>query len=239
MPDIGHLPLRSALYLGDAFELLKRVQPRSVRLVLTDPPYEVSRKNNLHTMGRRGIDFGEWDHVFDQTGWLDDAVQALVPGGSMIIWNDWKLLGIIAAHLESLGMSVKRQLRWRKNNPMPRNLLRVPVQADECALWAVKPKGKWVFHRRPGYKYERGEFDYPVVRNSPHPTKKPDRLFQDLIEMFSDEGEIVLDPFAGSGTTAVAAQLAGRKHISFELEEHYFMLAVSALRKVVDVQVKD
>lgn len=235
-PKPLYLPSHSAIYLGDAFELLQLVEPKTVRLVLTDPPYEVSQANNLTSMGRRGIDFGSWDRSFDQTGWLESAVRTLVPGGSMIIWNDWKLLGIIAAHLQSLGMVVKRQLRWRKSNPFPRNILRVPVQGDECALWAVKPKGKWTFHKRPDRPYERGEFDYPVVRNSPHPTKKPDRLFQDLIKMFSDEGDLVLDPFAGAGTTAVAAQRCGRRHISFELEEQYFDLAVSSLEKVVDIK---
>lgn len=231
------ISLRSAIYWGDAFALLREVPSESVQLVLTDPPYEISQANNLHTMGRRGIDFGTWDHSFDQTGWLEDAVRTLVKGGSIIIWNDWKLLGIIAAHLESLGMVVKRQLIWRKSNPFPRNLLRVPVQSCEFALWAIKPKGKWVFNKRPEMPYERGEFTYPVVRGSKHPTKKPDGLFQDLIEMFSNKGDVVLDPFAGTGTTAVAAQRTGRTHISFELEKQYFDLAVQALNEVVPVNV--
>ena len=235
MPN--YLPTHSAIYLGDAFELLKRIEPGTVRLVLTDPPYNISQANNLHTMGRRGIEFGTWDHDFDITGWLEAAVAALVPGGSLVIWSDWKLLGFISARLQELGVTVKRQLIWSKTNPMPRNLLRVPVQSCEFALWAVKPKGKWVFHRRPGYKYERGEFSYPVVRGSPHPTKKPDRLFQDLIEMFSDEGELVLDPFAGAGTTAVAAQRTQRRHISFESDPSYFELAVSSLKEVVPTRV--
>lgn len=236
--DSTYLPLHSALYLGDAFELLKLITPESVRLVLSDPPYNVSQANNLHTMGRRGIDFGKWDHTFDQTGWLEDAVKSLMAGGSMIVFNDWKLLGFISAHLQSLGMVVKRQLRWQKKNPFPRNLLRVPVQSDECALWAVKPKDRWVFNKRAHMPYERGEFSYPVVRGSPHPTKKPDGLFQDLIKMFSDEGDLVLDPFAGAGTTAVAAQRSRRRHISFELDEDYFKLAAENLSKVVKVNVK-
>jgi len=212
-----------------------------VRLVLSDPPYGVSRINNLQrTMGRRGLDFGAWDVGFDHTGWLEDAVTALMPRGSMVIWSDWKLLGPIALYLESLGMVVKRQLRWRKKNPMPRNVTRSPVQGDECALWAVKPIGSkctgWVFNRRPGYKYERGEFDYAVVQRCAHPTKKPDGLFKDIIEMFSSKGDLVLDPFAGTGTTAVAAQRCKRRHISFEIKEDYFEMAVAALEKVVSVE---
>jgi DNA modification methylase len=234
-PD--YLPPHSAIYLGDAFELLKLVEPGSVRLILCDPPYNVSQANNLHTMGRRSIDFGDWDHGFDQTGWLEDAVKTLMKGGSMIIWNDWKLLGIIAAHLQALGMVVKRQMRWTKSNPIPRNMLRVPVQSDECCLWAVKPKAKWVFHKRQSVSYERGEFHHPVITRNPHPNKKPDQIFRDMIEIFSDEGDLVLDPFAGSGTTAVAAQLTGRRHISFENKPDYFDLCVESLRQVVPVKV--
>lgn len=235
VPVNTYLPSHSAIYFGDAFELLKLVQPGTVRLILTDPPYEVSQANNLHTMGRRSIDFGEWDYGFDQLGWLEDAVQTLVPGGSIIVWNDWKLLGFLSARLQELGVVVKRQLRWKKSNPFPRNITRVPVQGDECALWAVKPGAPWVFNIRRGHKYERGEFTYPVVRNSIHPTKKPDHLFRDLIKMFSNKGDLILDPFAGSGTTAVAAQSTGRRHINFELNEDYFHLAVSSLRNVTNV----
>ena len=238
--DLIQLPLHSAVYMGDAFTLLKRMQPGSVQLLLSDPPYNVSKSNNFRkSMGRRGLDFGEWDRAFDQFGWLDDAVEALAPAGAMVIWNDWKLLGFIAAQLESMGMVVKRQLRWRKKNPFPRNILRTPVQGDEYALWAVKRTGSkckgWTFKRRPGYKYERGEFEYPVVQGSSHPTKKPDGLFQDIIEMFSKPGDLVLDPFAGTGTTAVAAQRTGRRHISFELEPSYFKLACDALEQVVPI----
>lgn len=237
-PKQTHLLNKSAIYLGDAFELLKLVTPGSVDLVLCDPPYNVSQTNNLHTMGRRSIDFGEWDHEFDQTGWLEDAVRSLKKGGSLVIWNDWKLLGIIAAHLQTLGVVVKRQMRWRKNNPIPRNMHRVPVQGDECCLWAVKPinknKGGWTFHKRRDVSYERGEFHHPVMSHA-HPNKKPHKIFKDIIKIFSNEGDLVLDPFAGSGTTARAAHSTGRRHISFENKPDYFELAVEELAKATTV----
>lgn len=225
---------KSAIYHGDAIQLLERVRPKSVRLVLTDPPYNVSQDNNLHTMGRHGIDFGEWDKEFDQRSWIEPAVRTLMPGGSIVIWNDWKLLGHIADHLTSLGLSVKRMLRWRKANPFPRNIGRSFVQDSEYAIWAVAPKGSWVFNKRDSVSYERGEFDYPVVRSA-HPTKKPTPLFRDVIEILSNPGDLVLDPFVGSGTTAVAAQLSNRKHISFELDPGYFELSVEELSRVTSV----
>jgi len=199
---------------------------------LTDPPYNVSRENNLTTLGRRGIKF-EWDGTFDQEGWLHLAAKTLMPGGSMIIWNDWKNLGFIAAELTSLGFDVKRDIRYSKSNPMPRNLNRSFVQSGEVGLWAVKKGAKWIFNKRDGISYERGEFTYSVVHDSVHPSKKPDGLFEDLIEILSDPGDLVLDPFAGVGTTALAAQKLDRRHLSFELNQTYFDSAIDRLRAVV------
>lgn len=236
--EFPYLPDQSAIYLGDAFKLLHHVRPGSVQLILTDPPYNVSQVNNLHTMGRRSIDFGDWDHEFDQTGWLEAAVRTLSPGGALIIWNDWKLLGFIAAHLQSLGVTVKRQMRWRKSNPVPRNMLRVPVQGDEYCLWAVKPvsksKGGWTFHKRKDVSYERGEFHHSRISHA-HPNKKPHKIFSDILKIFSNEGDLILDPFAGGGTTARAAHSTKRRHISFENKPEYFEMAVEELSKATTV----
>jgi len=226
---------QSGLYLGNAFLLLPRVRPGTVRLVLSDPPYNVSRENNLETMGRRGIDF-EWDHGFDQTGWLHHATNALMPGGSIVIWNDWKNLGEVADKLQDLGLDVKRDLHWIKDNPLPRNRDRSFVQAVESALWAVKPGGRWVFNRRPELGYENGVFRHAVVRDKLHPSKKPDPIFRALIEILSNPGDLVLDPFAGVFTTAINAQATGRRHISFELREDYFEEGARRLQVLLDEQ---
>lgn len=227
---------KSAIYRGDALDLLNLVSPETVRLLLTDPPYNVSRENNLHTMGRRGIDFGSWDKTFDQNAWLKPGVDTLMPGGSIVIFNDWKILGHIADDLTALGMDVKRMLRWRKSNPFPRNTLRSFVQDAEYALWAVKPGGRWVFNKRDSVSYERGEFEYPVVRGSLHPTKKPTDLFKVLIEILSNPNDLILDPFVGSGTTSIAAQMCGRRHIAFELDPAYFELAAKGLSQHINTK---
>jgi DNA modification methylase len=100
--QIEFLPTESGVYQGASEILLHRVQPESVRLILADPPYNTSRENNFHTMGREGIDF-EWDGEFDQEAWIRIADKALMVGGSIVIWNDWKVLGLIAHLLEDLG----------------------------------------------------------------------------------------------------------------------------------------
>lgn len=238
MTENSYLIDGSGFYHGNAYLLLPRVRPESVRLVLTDPPYNVSRENNLRSMGRRGIEF-EWDGEFDQKDWLHLAAKALMPGGSIVIWNDWKNLGFIADELLTLGFDVKRDLRLIKSNPMPRNRDRSFVQSGEVGLWAVKAGAKWIFNRREGNGYERGEFHYPVVHDKVHPSKKPDGLFEELIEILSDPGELVLDPFAGVGTTALAAQKLGRQHISFELDENYYKSAIERLQSVAPADAKE
>ena len=134
----------SRLIQGDAFELIKSVADNSIRLILTDPPYNISRKNNFHTMKvkRTSLDFGEWDHGFDQVGWLPDAVRCLMPGGSIVIWNSFENLGLLTETLTSLGMSVKRQLVCIRTNPMPRNRDRLFTSSIQNAIWAVKPGAK-------------------------------------------------------------------------------------------------
>ena len=221
----------SVLYLGDAFELLKRVTPGVVDLVLTDPPYNVSEKNRFRTMKRRGIDFGEWDKGFDQDGWLAAVVKTMKLGGSIVIWNDWKNLGFIATALEELGITVKRQFVWRKTNPMPRNTDRLPVQGHEVALWGVKYRtkkvGDWTFNfeKTEEKPYLRGELHYPVQK-AINPTKKPDGMFADLINLLSDPGDLVLDPFAGCGTTMVAATMTGRRALCIEQKREYYEDAI-------------
>ena len=233
---VDWLPTTSMIYHGRAEILLPRVPAASVRLILTDPPYNVSRDNNFRTMGRTGIDFS-WDGDFDQEEWVRLADHALMPGGSIVIWNDWKNLGILAHLLQDLGYSVKRNLVWTKKNPFPRNRGRSIVQRTETGLWAVKPGAKWVFHWDTNKPYEDGIYDYGVprgVKGRPrHEALKPTKMFQEIIRTFSDPGDLILDPFAGGGTTAQAAELEGRRHICFELDPGWYEEALRAWKDVV------
>ena len=109
------------IYNEDCLEGMKRIPDGSVDLIATDPPYNIARDNNFTTMGRAGIDFGEWDKGFDQIGWLEETTRVISKDGSIVIFNDWKNLGDISRKLESLDFVVKDLIRWKKTNPMPRN----------------------------------------------------------------------------------------------------------------------
>ncbi len=212
--------LRSGIYHGDALQLLKHLPPNSVDLLAADPPYNTSKANNFHTMGRTGINF-TWDGDFDQVTWLQVADPALKPGANVVIWNDWKNLGLIAAALEQLGYDIKRDMLFRKTNPMPRNITRSMVQRNEHGFWAVKRGAKWTFNPSPDRKYEDGVYEYPIPRASRgrprHETAKPVGMFQEIIRLLSNPRDVVLDPFVGGGTTAFAAAAEGRRYIAFEL----------------------
>lgn len=203
-----------------------------VDLILTDPPYNLSVKNNFHTMkGRQGIDFGEWDKGFDLLEWIPIAISKLKAGGNIIIFNAWRNMGSIADCLESNGCLVKEMIMWEKSNPMPRNRDRLYVTSCEFAIWATKGKG-WTFNRQ-RENYENTIFKYPIVsaKQRIHTTQKPTELIQDLILIHSNPNDIVLDPFMGSGTTAIAALNTQRNFIGFETDENYFSLACNRIEK--------
>ena len=217
------------LYNGDCLEIMDRLIEEGIKVdcILTDPPYMIARKNNFHTMGRKGIDFGEWDKDVDLFSWLDRIPKLLSKNGSVVIFNDWKNLGDIARYCESLGLEIKDLLRWEKTNPMPRNRDRRYITDYECAIWLVNKKSKWVFNRL-DEKYQRPKFEYPVVSGNEktiHTTQKPVKLMEEIIRVHTKKDNTILDCFMGSGSTGVACMNTNRKFIGIELDENYFNIA--------------
>lgn len=215
------------LWQGDSLELLQNIPNKSVDLVLTDPPYNVSKNNNFKTMGRSGIDFGNWDYDFDQLSWIEKVSEKVSDNGSVVIFNGWKNLGDISKQLEENDFVVKDVIRWIKDNPMPRNRDRRYIVDYEYAIWAVKKKSKWTFNRL-NDTYDRPEMKYPIVagkEKTSHPTQKPLKLMDELVTRHSNVGDVVLDLFMGSGTTGVSCRNLNRKFIGIELDENYFEIA--------------
>jgi len=217
------------LLQGDCLERMDELIERGVVVdaIITDPPYNIARENNFSTMGRTGIDFGEWDKGFDLLTWISVGVKLLSKDGSMFIFNDWKNLGDIARHAESLGMVVKDCFRWEKLNPMPRNRDRRYVTDFEMAVWLVNKGAKWTFNRS-DENFERPKFVSGLVtvnEKTPHPTQKPVSLMEHLIKIHTNHNDLVIDPFMGSGTTGVAAVQTGRRLIGIELDTNYYDVA--------------
>jgi len=220
---------KNQIYHGDSLDLIKDIPDNTIDLLLTDPPYNITQKNNFKTMGRRGIEW-EWDGGFDQKKWLELIEPKLKKGANIVIFNDWKNLGNIAEHMTTLGIIPKKDICYSKKNPMPRNVDRSFVSAREYAIWGVKP-GKWTFNKRKGVPYETGLFNYPVQHDD-HPAKKPDGLFNELISLLSNKGDFVVDPFSGSGTTAFACERLGRLGACFEIDATFYNNSVAELNTI-------
>ncbi|MGL5438357.1 MAG: DNA methyltransferase [Metamycoplasmataceae bacterium] len=203
-----------------------------VDAVITDPPYNISKKNNFKTIGRNGIDFGEWDKNFDQLKWLTNISKILKNNGSIIIFNDWKNMGDISERLEKLGFEIKDLIRWIKPNPMPRNTSRRYVTDFEFALWATKKNGKWTFNKPKDKPYLKPEYisSPPMGTKRIHPTEKPIKLIEDIIKVHTNKGDIIFDPFSGSGAISLCANKLDRYFIACEKLKRYHELSQKRIR---------
>ena len=212
---------------GDCLEGMKELPNESVGLVIADPPYNISRENNFATMQRynsyKGIDFGEWDKNFNQTQWLHELPRICKQNCNIIVFNSWQNLKQIADCLNELGFSVKRPLVLKKRNPIPSNRDRLFVNSFEFGIWATR--GKWTFNRVKPFEELYFEIIIGLDKHNSHPTRKNIKVIQHLIEILSSKNDIVLDPFLGSGTTAIAAEQLGRQWIGFELNPEYCKIA--------------
>lgn len=225
------------LYCDDAYNKIQEFYKEGIVVdhIITDPPYNISQDNNFSTMksaNRKGVDFGEWDKNFDLTNWIKDYEKILNKNGSMIIFCSYRYIGKIIDALENTGLVVKDILEWKKTNPMPRNIHRRYVQDTEFAIWAIKNGAKWIFNKPNDEPYLRAQFSAPVVagkERTQHPTQKSLFVMEKLINIHTNPGDIILDPFMGSGTTGVAALKNGRSFIGIELEDKYFDLSINRL----------
>lgn len=219
------------------FDYLKTIESETVNLVLIDPPYEISRDTNFASgeiknkdtdRFRVSMDFGDWDNNF--TG-LDEVIKecyrVLKNSGTIICFYDlWKIT-ILKEYFDKAGFRQIRFIEWIKTNPVPLNSqLNYLTNAREIALVGIKGSNP-VFHS----KYDNGVYNYPICHDAGrfHPTQKPVKLLEDLIQKHSNEGDTVLDCFAGSASTAVASFNTSRNFIGCEISKEYFDKAINRL----------
>lgn len=227
---------KNNIYNLDCKTLIKKMinQGFLVDLIITDPPYNISRKNNFSTLGRAGIDFGEWDKNFDQLSWLNNIGKILNKNGSIIIFNDWKNLGEIAKKLELEGFEIKDLIRWIKPAPMPRNVNRRYVTDFEFCIWAVKKGAKWTFNKNNELPYLKPKYEATVPQGSSriHPTQKPEKLIEEIISVHSNVGDVIFDPFSGSGTISYVSKKLDRYFVGAEIDKKYYSLSLNRLDKL-------
>lgn len=191
------------------FNYLKTLKTESIDLVLIDPPYEISKPTGFANGGgverfAVSMDFGEWDKNFSGLDVvINEAYRVLKKGGTFICFYDlWKITPL-KEQMEKSKFKQLRFLEWVKTNPVPLNSkTNYLTGAREIALLGVKGS-KPTFNS----EYHKGIYEYPIYHDKErfHPTQKPIKLIAELIEKHSNHGDVVLDCFSGSGTTALAA----------------------------------
>lgn len=222
---------------GDCFEWLDTIADDSVDLLLADPPYNVSDKSaQPFAQLKTGFDFGDWDYGFDTRKWVNQVAPKVKQGGTAVIFNSYKNMEIMARVLEEWGYTIVGLPYWSKTNPLPHLIDRVPLNGIESYLLAVRgdiTDLKVNLDDVKGVEYRPSTKDYivhEIHRHSPHAdqgkrfhtTQKPEDLFKELIGMFSNVGDIVMDTFSGSGTTAVGSRDLGRHFYVVEQDDEYF-----------------
>ncbi len=231
------------IVLGDCLVELDKIDNNSIDLILIDPPYIISRDSNfknysdsiskelLTKYGKHSIDFGDWDKVeLDWNKLFTHFKRILKSGGTLIIFYDiWKSAEIkIVA--DNNNFKQPRVCCWTKSNPVPINSkLNYLSNANEYFFTFVKGS-KPTFNS----EYDKGIYSYPICHGKErynHPTQKPLSLIKDLIQKHTNIGDVVLDCFAGSGTTGHAAELTDRKYILIEKDETYFSIIQERLEQ--------
>ena len=225
----------------DCFNFLKTIPTKSINLILIDPPYEISRPTNFQSGEETGrdtdrfrisMDFGEWDKNF--TGLnevIKDGYRILKDGGTFICFYDlWKITPLKEMFEKNKYKQI-RFIEWLKTNPVPINSkINYLTNAREIAVSAIKVS-KPTFNS----SYDNGLYQYSICQDKGrfHPTQKPLAFMEELIKKHSNENDIVLDCFAGSCTTGVAAINTNRQFIGCEIDPEYYKKSIERLSKIL------
>jgi site-specific DNA-methyltransferase (adenine-specific) len=236
------------VYLADCVDLMRLMPPESVDAVFADPPYRLSTGGVTVKSGRLApVDKGSWDHSMGlakdhefNVRWLREVRRVLKPGGALWVTGTHHIIFSIGFALQRLGYRIINQIVWQKPDPPPNALHTAFTHAHETLIWASKGRGH-IFNydlvSRPGSQLSSVWRIHTVPKREKlhgyHPTQKPLRLVRRALLASTREGDLIFDPFTGSGTTGVAAKELGRFFVGAEPEGEFADLAARRIRAAV------
>ena len=247
------------IHQGDSIELLKQLPDNSIDLIFADPPYNLQLKGDLFRPDRSKVgavndhwdkfgSFGSYDEF--TRAWLHECHRVLKNTGSIWVIGTYHNIFRVGTILQDTGFWILNDIIWIKTNPMPNFRGTRFNNAHETLIWATKSKAsKYTFHYRTmkGFNDDlqmRSDWLIPICQGSErvkengqkaHSTQKPEELLYRIILATSNPGDLVLDPFAGTGTTAAVAKKLGRNYIGFERELSYVSLAMERVERAEPV----
>jgi len=241
----AELPIDQIL-MGDCTKVMQGLPAKSVDLIFADPPYNLQLQGELHRPNNSKVDAvdNDWDQfeslkTYDKftREWLTAARELLTDDGGIWVIGSYHNIFRLGAIMQDLGFWILNDVIWRKSNPMPNFRGRRYTNAHETMIWASKSQdSKYQFNYDAMKslnedKQMRSDWYLPLctggerLKNDEgkkaHPTQKPESLLQRVIMSSSKKGDVVLDPFFGTGTTGAVAKKLGRHYIGIEREEEY------------------
>ncbi|WP_374572981.1 site-specific DNA-methyltransferase [Phenylobacterium sp.] len=250
---------------GDCIEELKKLPEKSVDLVFADPPYNLQLGGDLLRPDNSKVDAvdDDWDRfesfeAYDAftKAWLKECRRVLKDDGALWVIGSYHNIFRVGVTLQDLGFWILNDIVWRKANPMPNFKGTRFTNAHETLIWAAKGRGA----RRYTFNYDamkmandevqmRSDWTFPLCTgeerlkdetgSKAHPTQKPEALLHRVILASSKPGDLILDPFFGTGTTGAAAKRLGRRFIGLEREEGYAKLAKARIAKVMPATAQE
>ncbi len=243
---------------GETIEELKKIPSNSVDLVFADPPYNLQLEGDLQRPDNSKVDAvnDDWDQfssfeTYDKFSkeWLIELKRIIKPSGSIWVIGSYHNIFRIGYIMQNLGFWILNDVIWQKANPMPNFRGKRFTNAHETLIWASKDKNS----KKYTFNYEamksinentqmRSDWFLPICNGNErlknengkkiHPTQKPESLLHRIIISSSNIGDVVLDPFFGTGTTGAVAKRLCRNYIGIEREKEYIKNAKSRISKV-------
>lgn len=231
--------------LGDSIEIMKQIPDDSIDLIFADPPYNLQLENELYRPNETKVNgvSEEWDKFksfedYDNftINWLKECKRILKKNGAIWVIGTYHNIFRIGKIMQDLGYWILNDIVWIKTNPMPNFKGTRFNNAQETLIWASKDKeSKYTFNYKTMKTYNddlqmRSDWYIPICQGEErikingqkaHPTQKPEALLYRIITSTSKPSDIILDPFAGTGTTLAVAKKLGRQFIGIEKEELY------------------
>ena len=232
------------LILGDALKVLSKMKTK-VDAVIVDPPYNTANKNTKVLKGRkaRSSDFGKWDYFTNDEylsfteEWIKLTKPILKENGNLLIFSKLEYISDIKRIYEKLGFKHHGTMIWHKTNPAPQIRKNGFLSSCEAILWATNgfdnKKISYTFNF--SKQNEMHNFiQTPICmghERTAHPTQKPKKVLSHLVKIFTNEKDLILDCFAGSGTLAEVADELKRDSINIENDPDYFKIMKERLKK--------
>ena len=255
-----NLEFTNKLINGDSLKELKKIPEESFDLIFADPPYNLQLKSELTRPDRSKVNpvNDKWDQFesfkkyddFTYT-WLNECKRILKKDGAIWVIGSYHNIFRVGTAIQNLGFWILNDVIWNKKNPMPNFRGTRFTNAHETLIWASKSeKSKYTFNYQSlkclnDDLQMRSNWDLPICNGSErlkkngkkvHSTQKPEALLHRILLASSNKNDFILDPFSGSGTTAVVAKKLGRIFLGIEKDKNYFEASIRRVKNTKPIE---